>query len=73
MAIAIVTGGNAGIGRAAAVALAATDRQRRARRPGDAREVGALIAFLSSPEMGYVTGQFYVVDGGTLLTTAQMR
>jgi len=40
-------------------------------RPGDAREVGALIAFLCSPEMGYVTGQSYVIDGGMLLTTAQ--
>jgi NAD(P)-dependent dehydrogenase (short-subunit alcohol dehydrogenase family) len=42
-------------------------------RPGDAREVGALIAFLCSPEMGYVTGQSHVVDGGMLLTTAQTR
>ena len=42
-------------------------------RPGDAREVGELIAFLCSPEMGYVTGQSYVVDGGMLLTTAQTR
>jgi NAD(P)-dependent dehydrogenase (short-subunit alcohol dehydrogenase family) len=42
-------------------------------RPGDAREVGALIAFLASPEAGYVTGQSYVVDGGMLLTTAQTR
>jgi NAD(P)-dependent dehydrogenase (short-subunit alcohol dehydrogenase family) len=36
-------------------------------RPGDAREVGELIAFLCSPEMGYITGQSYVVDGGMLL------
>jgi NAD(P)-dependent dehydrogenase (short-subunit alcohol dehydrogenase family) len=42
-------------------------------RPGDAREVGALIAFLASPENGYVTGQSYVIDGGMLLTTAQTR
>jgi NAD(P)-dependent dehydrogenase (short-subunit alcohol dehydrogenase family) len=42
-------------------------------RPGDAREVGALIAFLASPEMGYVTGQSYVIDGGLLVTTAQTR
>jgi NAD(P)-dependent dehydrogenase (short-subunit alcohol dehydrogenase family) len=42
-------------------------------RPGDAREVGALIAFLASPGMGYVTGQSYVVDGGMLMTTAQTR
>jgi NAD(P)-dependent dehydrogenase (short-subunit alcohol dehydrogenase family) len=42
-------------------------------RPGDAREVGALIAFLASPENGYVTGQSYVIDGGMLVTTAQTR
>jgi NAD(P)-dependent dehydrogenase (short-subunit alcohol dehydrogenase family) len=42
-------------------------------RPGDAREVGALIAFLCSPEMGYITGQSHVVDGGMLVTTAQTR
>jgi NAD(P)-dependent dehydrogenase (short-subunit alcohol dehydrogenase family) len=40
-------------------------------RPGDAREVGALIAFLASADNGYVTGQSYVIDGGMLVTTAQ--
>ena len=38
-----------------------------AQRPGDAREVGALIAFLASPEARYVTGSSHVVDGGMLL------
>jgi NAD(P)-dependent dehydrogenase (short-subunit alcohol dehydrogenase family) len=42
-------------------------------RPGDAREVGALIAFLASADNGYVTGQSYVIDGGMLVTTAQTR
>lgn len=35
-------------------------------RPGDAREVAAVIAFLASPAGSYVTGASYVVDGGML-------
>jgi NAD(P)-dependent dehydrogenase (short-subunit alcohol dehydrogenase family) len=35
-------------------------------RPGDAREVAAVIAFLASPAAAYVTGASYVVDGGML-------
>jgi NAD(P)-dependent dehydrogenase (short-subunit alcohol dehydrogenase family) len=40
-------------------------------RAGDAREVGALIAWLASHEAGYVTGASYVVDGGLLLIAAE--
>ena len=40
-------------------------------RPGDAREVAELIAYLCSPEAGYSTGASYVVDGGLLLMAAQ--
>lgn len=39
-------------------------------RPGDAREVAALIAWLCSPESGYVTGASYVIDGGLTLMAA---
>lgn len=35
-------------------------------RPGDAREVGALIAFLASPEAAYISGTSVVIDGGML-------
>jgi NAD(P)-dependent dehydrogenase (short-subunit alcohol dehydrogenase family) len=35
-------------------------------RPGDAREVAAVIAFLASESASYVTGASYVVDGGML-------
>ncbi|WP_432486864.1 SDR family oxidoreductase [Kineococcus sp. SYSU DK018] len=36
------------------------------RRPGDAREVAAVVALLCSPEGSYVTGASYAVDGGML-------
>ncbi|MFD7918094.1 SDR family oxidoreductase [Streptomyces sp. NPDC059740] len=35
-------------------------------RPGDAREVAAVVAFLAGPEAGYVTGASWPVDGGML-------
>ncbi|KUM34952.1 SDR family oxidoreductase [Arthrobacter sp. EpRS71] len=35
-------------------------------RPGDAREVAAVIAFLASPESSYVNGASWAVDGGML-------
>lgn len=35
-------------------------------RPGDAREVAAVIAFLAGPDASYTTGASWVVDGGML-------
>lgn len=35
-------------------------------RPGDAREIAAVIAFLASPQASYVTGASWAVDGGML-------
>jgi NAD(P)-dependent dehydrogenase (short-subunit alcohol dehydrogenase family) len=40
-------------------------------RPGDAREVAELVAYLASPEARYTTGASYVVDGGLLLMAAE--
>ncbi len=39
-------------------------------RPGSAREMAAVIAFLASPEASYVTGSSVVADGGLLLMAA---
>jgi NAD(P)-dependent dehydrogenase (short-subunit alcohol dehydrogenase family) len=36
------------------------------RRPGDAREIAAVIAFLASSKAAYVNGASWVVDGGML-------
>jgi len=36
------------------------------RRPGDAREIAAVVAFLASPAASYVSGASWVVDGGML-------
>ncbi|MUL41302.1 SDR family oxidoreductase [Streptomonospora sp. PA3] len=35
-------------------------------RPGDAREVASIVAFLCGPDAGYVTGASWTVDGGML-------
>ena len=38
----------------------------RSGRPGDAREIAAVVAFLASPAASYVTGASWPVDGGML-------
>ena len=40
-------------------------------RPGDAREVAGLIAWLCSDDAAYVTGASYLIDGGMLLQAAE--
>jgi NAD(P)-dependent dehydrogenase (short-subunit alcohol dehydrogenase family) len=41
-----------------------------ARRPGDAREIAALIAFICRDEAAYLTGESIVIDGGMHLMAA---
>ena len=41
-------------------------------RVGTADEVAEVIAFLLGPESSYMTGQNLVLDGGSMLTSAQM-
>lgn len=40
-------------------------------RPGDAREIAALIVFLASDEAGWITGDTIAIDGGRHLTCAR--
>ena len=40
-------------------------------RPGHAREIADVIAFLASPQASYATGESFVIDGGLLLMAAQ--
>jgi NAD(P)-dependent dehydrogenase (short-subunit alcohol dehydrogenase family) len=42
-----------------------------AHRPGDAREIAALIAFICREEAAYLTGESIVMDGGLSLMAAQ--
>jgi NAD(P)-dependent dehydrogenase (short-subunit alcohol dehydrogenase family) len=41
-----------------------------ARRPGGAREIAALVAFLCTPEAAYITGSSLIADGGLTLMAA---
>jgi NAD(P)-dependent dehydrogenase (short-subunit alcohol dehydrogenase family) len=41
-----------------------------ARRPGDAREIAALVAFLCTPQAAYITGSSLIADGGLTLMAA---
>jgi hypothetical protein len=40
-------------------------------RPGDAREIAAVVTFLASPQASYVTGASWPVDGGMLQMAPQ--
>ena len=42
-----------------------------AHRPGDAREIAALVAFICRDEAAYLTGESIVIDGGLALMAAQ--
>jgi NAD(P)-dependent dehydrogenase (short-subunit alcohol dehydrogenase family) len=42
-------------------------------RPGHAREIAAMIAFLASPDARYANGASFVVDGGLSITAAEFN
>ena len=36
-------------------------------RPGELYEIASMVAYLASPEAGYITGQAINVDGGAIM------
>lgn len=68
----IVTGGTAGLGRAAELDEGDRDAQRRSqeaiplRRLGEPAEFGRVAAFVLSPAASYMTGSMVIVDGGLI-------
>jgi NAD(P)-dependent dehydrogenase (short-subunit alcohol dehydrogenase family) len=44
-----------------------------AERPGNAHEIAELVAFLPRPDARYAIGSSFVVDGGLMLTAADIN
>ncbi len=70
--VALITGGGTGIGLGLARQLAGcgADVAIASRKPED---LGQLAAYLCSPADDWITGQIFVVDGGSSLVQAPKR
>ena len=59
----IIAAGMAATGASGAFDTATIERKVPMKRAGTAEEVAALIAFLASPEAGYISGQVISING----------
>lgn len=65
--VAIITGGDSGIGRAVALAFAREGADVPMKRPGQPDEVATCYVFLASDDASYMSGQVLHPNGGEIV------